>query len=265
MSTGERVTFSENVANNLWDEIQLDDSLRVDVKGQQQGIISGASIKSPSGKSLPTVTWASMNSSIDSQAVWPNLGSTNGIRYIDIEEQNTISDQTQIVVNEVLSNELDLSVGDTVELGWYVSTDEGRKRVEGNATIFEVVENEGMANLAGTKSPAMFTDLSTAQELQRFDSKLNTVYYALSGDVDDEETIEPVIEQLGIFLNQTLTAEDVGFSLDYEDQSSSLSLSTNKGLGRLQGEDVVALRENLSSIIPNSSLMEVLQIPLIGL
>ena len=264
MSTGERVTFSENVANNLWDEIQLDDSLRVDVKGQQQGIISGASIKSPSGKSLPTVTWASMNSSIDSQAVWPNLGSSaNGIRYIDIEEQNTISDQTQIVVNEVLSNELDLSVGDTVELGWYVSTDEGRKRVEGNATIFEVVENEGMANLAGTKSPAMFTDLSTAQELQRFDSKLNTVYYALSGDVDDEETIEPVIEQLGIFLNQTLTAEDVGFSLDYEDQSSSLSLSTNKGLGRLQGEDVVALRENLSSIIPNSSLMEVLQIPLI--
>ena len=264
MSTGERVIFSESVANQLWDEIQLDESLEGDIKGQQQGLISGVSISSPSGKSLPAVTWASMNSSIDSLAVWPNLGSSNdGIRFIDIEEQNMVSSQTQIVINQVLSNELDLSVGDSVELGWYVSSEEGRKRIESNATIFQIVENEGMANLAGTKSPAIFTDLSTAQELQQYDSKLNTVYYALSDNVDDEGTIEPVIEQLGDILNQTLTAEDVGFSLDFEEQTSSLSLSTDKGLGRLQGEDVVALRENLSSIIPDSSLMEVLQIPMI--
>ena len=264
ISTGERVTFSEIVANQLWQEIQLDNSLSEDVKGQQQGIISGASVKSPSGKSLPAVTWASMNSSLDSLGIWPKLGSsTDGIRFIDIEEQNLISSETQIVVNQVLSDELDLSVGDSVELGWYVSNEEGRKRVESNVTIFQIVENEGMANLAGTKSPAIFTDLSTAQGLQQYDSELNTVYYALSDDVDDEGTIEPVLERLGEMFNQTLTAQDVGFSLDFEEQSTSLSLSTDKGLGRLQGEDVVALRENLSSIIPDSSLMEVLQIPLI--
>ena len=108
ISTGERVTFSEIVANQLWQEIQLDNSLSEDVKGQQQGIISGASVKSPSGKSLPAVTWASMNSSLDSLGIWPKLGSsTDGIRFIDIEEQNLISSETQIVVNQVLSDELD--------------------------------------------------------------------------------------------------------------------------------------------------------------
>ena len=264
LSTGERVRISELVAHQLWNDIQQDSDLVDDVKGQQHGIISGASIQGPSGKSLPSVTWASMNSTIDALEVWPNLGSqTNGIRYVDIEEQNNINVQTQIAVNRILAEELELEIGNEVEIGWYVTDDGARKRIEQNATIFKIVENDGMANLAGTKSPAMFTDLSTAQDLQRFDGELNTVYYALAGDVDDLGTIEPVIEQLGILLNATLTAEDVGFNLDFQQQSSSLSLSTDKGLGRLQGEDVVSLRENLTSLIPESTMMEVLQVPLV--
>jgi len=264
MSTGERVKISERIAHQLWQDIQLDSGLRGDIKGQQHGIISGASIQAPSGKSLPTVTWASMNSTIDSLEVWPNLGSQeNGIRYIDIEEQNNFNEQTQIVINRVLADELELEIGDDVEIGWYVTDDSSRKRVERNVTIFTIVENDGMANLAGTQSPAMFTDLSTAQELQLLEGELNTVYYALAGDVDDEGTIEPVIEKLGDLLNETLTAEDVGFNLDFQQQSGSLSLSTDKGLGRLQGEDVVSLRENLSSLLVGSDMMEVLQVPLI--
>ena len=264
LSTGERVRIPEAVAHQLWEDIQQDSSLKDDVKGQQQGIISGASIQGPNGKSLPTVTWASMNSTIDSLQVWPNLGSKDdGIRYVDIEEQNNFNEQTQIAINRILADELELDVADEVEIGWYVTDDGARKRIEQNATIFKIVENDGMANLAGTQSPAMFTDLSTAQDLQLLDGQLNTVYYALAGDVDDLGTIEPVIEELGDLLNGTLTAEDVGFSLDFQQQSASLSLSTDKGLGRLQGEDVVSLRENLSSLLVGSTMMEVLQVPLI--
>ncbi|MDG1551235.1 MAG: hypothetical protein P8Q95_05870, partial [Candidatus Poseidoniaceae archaeon] len=194
LSTGERVRIPEAVAHQLWDDIQQDSSLKDDVKGQQQGIISGASIQGPNGKSLPTVTWASMNSTIDSLQVWPNLGSKDdGIRYVDIEEQNNFNEQTQIAINRILADELELDVADEVEIGWYVTDDGARKRIEQNATIFKIVENDGMANLAGTQSPAMFTDLSTAQELQLLDGQLNTVYYALAGDVDDLGTIEPVI------------------------------------------------------------------------
>ncbi len=65
MSTGERVTMSELVANKVWQDISSDDGLSNLVDGQQQGIISGVSIASQTGKSLPVVTWAAMNSSID--------------------------------------------------------------------------------------------------------------------------------------------------------------------------------------------------------
>ena len=43
--------------------------------------------------------------------------------------------------------------------------------------------------------------------------ELNTVYYAVDSNYDSEGKIEPVIEQLGLLLNNTLTAQDVGFSL----------------------------------------------------
>jgi hypothetical protein len=74
MSTGERVVISESVANNVWQEINADSSLSRQVSGQQQGIISGVSIATSSGKSLPAVTWAAMNSSIDNEQVWPKIG-----------------------------------------------------------------------------------------------------------------------------------------------------------------------------------------------
>ncbi len=264
MSTGERVRISEDVANELWSEIQSDSSLKSDVIGQQQGIISGVSIQAESGKSIPSVTWVAMNSSIDSAKVWPNIGaSKDGIRFIDIEEINRINEIPQVVINRVLADELELEVGQSVELGWYVSDEGTRKRIEQNASIFKVVENEGMANLAGTQSSVLFTDLLTAQDLQKHKKQLNTVYYALADNVDDSDTIDPVLKELGEILNNSLSAQDVGISLDYQQQTSSLSLSTDKGLGRLQGEDVVALRENLSTLLPGGNMMEVLQVPLI--
>jgi len=264
MSTGERVRIPEAVANELWNEIQNDSQLRSDVIGQQHGLISGVSIQAPDGKSIPAVTWASMNSTIDSAKIWPNIGSkSNGIRFIDLEEINRISEVPQIAVNSVLAEELELQVGDSVELGWYVTEEKSKQRIEDNATIYAIVENSGMANMAGTQSPVIFTDLLTAQDLQKYDGQLNTVYYALADDVDDLGTIEPVLSEIGIILNRSLSSKDVGFSLDYQPLSSSLSLSTDKGLGRLQGPDVISLRENLSMILPGSNMMEVLQVPLI--
>ena len=129
----------------------------------------------------------------------------------------------------------------------------------------EVVDNDGMATLAGTNSPALFTDLTTAQELQKMNGELNTVYYAVDSSHDYEGKIEPVIEQLGLLLNNTLTAQDVGFSLDYQEASDSLTISTDQGLGRISGEKVGALRENLTSLVPQANMLEVLQIPLVEL
>ena len=265
MATGERVTISEHVATNVWHEIESNQTLSNIVEGQQQGIISAVSVTSPSGKSLPTVTWAAMNSTIDNQAIWPKLGGNNGVRFIDIAEVNRFGDLPNIVVNQILADELSLVVGDTVELGYYISQDNSRKRVEQVFSVFEVVENAGMANLAGTKSPALFTDLQTAQELIHTPNQINTVYYAVESDYDSENRITPVIESLGIILNNSLIASDVGLTLDYQTEANSMALSSEQGLGRISGEDVRALRENLTILMPGSNLLEVLQVPLVEL
>ena len=263
MSTGERVVISESVANNVWQEINADSSLSRQVNGQQQGIISGVSIATSSGKSLPAVTWAAMNSSIDNEQVWPKIGGSSGIRFIDLAEVNAISSMPNVAVNQVLAEELELAEGDEVEIGWYVTEDNARKRVEQSFTVFRIVKNAGMANLAGTKSPALFSDLLSAQELQNMPNEINTVYYAIDSNYDAEGEIEPVIEDLGLLLNNTLTAEDVGLSLDFQSGSSSITISSERGLGRIKGDDVGALRENLSTLLPGSNMLEVLQVPLI--
>ena len=108
-----------------------------------------------------------MNSTIDSESVWPKIGGIGGVRFIDIAEINAISEIPNVVINEVLSDELDLAEGDIIELGWYITEDKSRKRVEGSFKVMEVVDNDGMATLAGTNSPALFTDLTTAQSLQK--------------------------------------------------------------------------------------------------
>ena len=247
----------------MWQDINADSTLSRQVNGQQQGIISGVSIAVPSGKSLPVVTWAAMNSSIDSEQVWPKIGGSSGIRFIDLAEANLVSSKPNVAVNQVLADELGLVEGDEVEIGWYITEDNSRKRIEELFNVFKVVKNSGMANLAGTKSPAMFSDLLTAQDLQNMPNEINTVYYAIDSNYDAEGEIEPVIDDLGVLLNNTLTAEDVGFSLDYQIESSSLTISSEQGLGRIQGEDVSALRDNLSVLLPDANMLEVLQVPLI--
>ena len=94
LSIGERVSISENIANQMWDGIQNDSSLRSVVGAQQQGF-----------SSPQQVFWAriiayrsdlmAMNSSIDSIAHWPVIGSqSDGIRYNDIREANQFSEHT---------------------------------------------------------------------------------------------------------------------------------------------------------------------------
>ena len=126
----------------------------------------------------------------------------SGIRFIDLAEVNLISPMPNVAVNQVLAEELELTEGDEVEIGWYVTEDNARKRIEQSFTVFRIVKNAGMANLAGTKSPALFTDLLTAQELQNMPNEINTVYYAIDSNYDAEGEIKPVIVRFGFAAKQ---------------------------------------------------------------
>lgn len=159
LSIGERVAISEYIANQMWEEIQNESSLRSVVDAQQQGLVSSASV-SGQESSLTGVTWMAMNSSIDSIAHWPVIGSqSDGIRYNDIREANQFSNTTYVVINRILADELNLVAGDVFEFGWYVTNESKRQRIDSNATVLSVVSNIGQGASAGTQSPALFTDL----------------------------------------------------------------------------------------------------------
>ena len=263
LSIGERVTLSQTVAHDVWDGIQSNTLLSASIEGQQQGIVAAVSASS-STSSLTGVTWMAMNSSIDSIGHWPNIGSkTSGIRYSALSEANFFSQQHQVAVNQVLADELGLAKGDVFDLGWYVTENSQRKRIDSQVSVFAVVSNQGQGASAGTQAPAVFTDLQTAQSMQLMNGRINTLYYAVDAEHEQAKQIQPVVEELERILDQFIRAEDIGISLDVDPSSNSMTLSSSQGLGRLSGELVRGLRENLSILSPDTSMMEVLQVPMV--
>ena len=263
LSKGERVTLSEVLANEVWDGIQSNGILASSVEAQQQGIVASVSTSS-SESSLTGVTWMAMNSSIDSLEYWPKIGtSADGIRYSTLNEANFFSQNYQVAVNQVLADELNLSKGDRFDLGWYVTDDGQRKRIDAQVEVHSVVANQGQGASAGTQAPALFTDLETAQSMQKMVGRINTIYYGVDDKHEQSEQIQPVLDELQTVLDQYIRSEDVGLSLDLDASSNSLTLSSSQGLGRLSGELVRCLRENMTALSPNASMMEVLQVQMV--
>ncbi len=265
LAVGERVVLSEELANDLWTGIQQHSDLSKTILGQQQGLVTSTSI-SVENASLTGITWIAMNSTIDAENVWPNLGSSSkGIRYAGLYEANVFTTETYVAVNQVLADELDVSVGDELEVGWYVTRENARVRIEATVNVLNIVANEGQGASAGTQAPAIFTDLSTAQSLQELNGSINSLYYAVDDKHDDAVSIKPILDEVEVLLDQFIRAKDVGLEVDLDEDTKSMTLTSSKGLGRISGEMVRGLRENLSIISAGSTMMEVLQVPMIEL
>jgi len=261
LSTGERVVISESIAHDVWARLQSDDDIKSAMLGQQQGLVAGVSVEAEE-RSLPTITWLAFNGSIDGLEVWPKIGQNDGIRFADIGAVNGEGLPIHVVVNQVLADELELTQGETIELGWYVTEENQRKRTTSSATVLQVVSNSGQGAAAGTSAPAVFTDLATAQRLQGLEGQLNTIYYAVDDSYDEAHSITAVVESIEHHLDSVMLAEDVGLSISTDEATGAITVSSERGLGRLSGDDVLALRSNLTEL-GIASMMEVLQVPLI--
>ena len=75
--------------------------------------------------------------------------------------------------------------------------------------------------------------------------------------------MEPIIDSIGETLNQSIGVDESGLQLITE--GDALTVASTNGLGRLSPRIVASLSENRSSLAANAALMEVLQVPLIGL
>ena len=225
----------------------------------QSGRLTSSSVVTAEGNANPSVPWFALEHQ-DGERIGSEQ---NGLSWFELEEVNRFASTPQIVVNKAFSEELDVKQGEEIQLGWYVRNQDGIERVKENFTIHQIVAMDGQGQLAGTTSPALFTDLLTAQQLQQSQENVTSIRISLLGEKDTRSSIEPIIENLMKTLNESIGVEESGLQMITE--GGALTLTSTNGLGRLSPQIVTSLIENRSTNTPDSTLMEVLQVPLVGL
>ena len=262
--TGVAVAFDEDIGVRYWSSLQQNTGLADDLRGRQFGLTSSVSLSAESGLAEPSVSLFAHNATVDGESVWQALDPASGYRFSDIATANELRITPGVAINAVAAQALQVDIGETLELGAFITEDNQRVRTTHSVEVLAVVPNEGQGAMAGTRSPAVFLDLSTAQGLLGMDGQLTRIALAFKPSLS-EETIRNHLETLEEVFDDVLTAEDVGVVWTADDATSSLTVSSSTGLQRLSGEDVAALRENRSALYPQATLLEVLQVPLIDL
>ena len=254
-TTGQIVEIPSSIADDLRNQ---------DVDGVdsiQAGRIVSASVETESGSAEPNVPWFALEHQEDAI-----IGSkSTGLTWYELEEASRFSNRSIVVINQALSQELDIGKGDEIELGWFVRSDDGIERTTDSFLIHDVVSMANQGQLAGTTAPAVFTDLQTAQNLQQAGQNVTTIRLAIQGVDQTRNGYSPLIEQLEVALNQTIDAEDSGLQFLTDDGSDSFTIASSQGLGRIQASLVRSIKQNQSNLMGDTSLLEVLQVPLISL
>ena len=200
--TGVSVLFDEQTAERAWSSMERDASLSPLLKGRQYGWATSVSLSGTDGVSEPSVSWFARNSTVDALGVWSPLGGVDGLRFSELAAANDGATQPHIAINLAASEELGLEVGDRTDMGWYI-TDEDQQRVRRvqEVMIAAIVANEGQGAMAGSQSPAVFTDLVTAQSLAELENRISRLSIALDDDLSDED-----VEQVGLQIQEHLDA-----------------------------------------------------------
>ena len=225
----------------------------------QSGRVLSTSVVTAEGKANPSVTWFALEHQDGER-----IGSKGkGLTWFELEEVNRFATTPQVVVNTAFSDELDVEEGEEIQLGWFVRTQDGIERIEENFTIHQIVAMSNQGQLAGTTAPALFTDLATAQEWQQSEGNVTSIRISLDGETETRTAMNPVIDAVIETLNNSIGVDESGLQLISE--QSAVTLASTNGLGRLSPQIVTSLVENRSTLTPDSTLMEVLQVPLVGL
>ncbi|MFL2981282.1 MAG: FtsX-like permease family protein [Candidatus Poseidoniaceae archaeon] len=162
-----------------------------------------------------------------------------------------------VSVNQVAADELEMSKGDLLEISWYSYSDDAELVKDStNLSITSIISMDGKGAMSGTKSPAIFTSLELAQDLQSKTSKVNMLRVSLSSGYDATQSLDE-IESL---LDGLIDAESSGFEINTD--GDAMSLSNGDGLGRLSAEFMSSWSENKSELIGQGSTMEILQVPI---
>lgn len=224
----------------------------------QAGRVLSTAVVTSEGKANPSVPWFALEHNDDVR-----IGSmTEGLTWFELEEINRFSSTPQVVVNQMFADELEVKVGDEVQFQWSVRNQNGIERSIENFTIHQIVAMDGQGQLAGTTSPAVFTDLLSAQSWQKSEGNVTSIRVSLNA-ADERSAVEPIMDELVQALNQSIGVDESG--LQFIAESDAVTIASTNGLGRLAPRLVQSLGENRSVLTPQAGMMEVLQVPLVGL
>ena len=264
---GDTDVFISGFDTNVGQVTEMPQSLVEEIRGAnlegldsiQAGRFLSTSVVTPNGKADPSVAWFALEHNEGSV-----IGTAEeGLSWFDLEEINRFSATPQVVVNQVFSDELEVGVGDEIQLGWFVRNQNGVERIEENFTIHQVVAMAGQGQLAGTTSPALFTDLLSAQEWQQSEGNVTSIRISLDGVEEKRSAVTPVIDEIARTLNASIGVNESGLQLIAE--SNAVTVASTNGLGRLSPRIVESLVENQTSLMQEAMMLEVLQVPLVGL
>ncbi|MAW22113.1 MAG: hypothetical protein CMA16_01545 [Euryarchaeota archaeon] len=264
---GDTDVFISGFDTNVGQVTEMPQSLVEEIRGAnlegldsiQAGRFLSTSVVTPDGKADPSVAWFALEHNEGSV-----IGTAEeGLSWFDLEEINRFSATPQVVVNQVFSDELEVGIGDEIQLGWFVRNQNGVERIEENFTIHQVVAMAGQGQLAGTTSPALFTDLLSAQEWQQSEGNVTSIRISLDGVEEKRSAVTPVIDEIARTLNASIGVNESGLQLIAE--SNAVTVASTNGLGRLSPRIVESLVENQTSLMQEAMMMEVLQVPLVGL
>ena len=225
----------------------------------QAGRVLSTSVVTSEGKANPSVPWFAFEHQ-DGVTIGSNK---DGLTWFELEEINRFATTPQVVVNQVFSDELEVESGDEIQLSWYVRNQNGIERINENFTIHQVVAMDGQGQLAGTTSPAIFTDLLNAQNWQQSEGNVTSIRISLQDVEEKRSAVTPVMDELLETLNQSIGAVESGLQLI--SQGDAITIASTNGLGRLSPHIVESLVENRTDLLQGAALMEVLQVPLVGL
>ena len=217
---------------------------------------------SNSGLVEPSATWWSADSFNHTEGPWQLLGGEGGVSYLDLEEQEKLTNNYSFVANRALADELGVNEGERVSLSFTkYDSSTGIGTVETMMiTIWKIVEMEGSSTVRGSKSPVLFSTLKTAQEIQNKEGKVNFIdISAKGGPKDSSYSVDEIYSKVKSLFNKVIKAEDVGFLLQKDIDNFAMSVSLQSGDARLSVSMIEEIEEIAQNASSNLSIYKTLQ------
>jgi putative ABC transport system permease protein len=230
-----------------------------DIDAVSIGIKTSVSIKVPDRKTVePHAHWLAMDGELQQTGTWNPLGGSGGVHYSDIETGN-------VVINEHTAEQLELRVGDRLEVSWTDINAGVVSRPMANFTVQAIVSTTATGFVQGGDT-AIFTELAVAQELMHRTEEINRIAMSATGGLLDSYAAEQrVLPRVNSSFDAALLGVDAGLDVATIPEEFSLAVQSTAGDGLLSGAEVESLRENLTFIASDTPVVEMLMAPLAGL